>query len=107
MALDLTKPESIDEFGRLLESEQPQVGLLINAAGYGKFDAVMDVPLNDNLGMVDLNCRALIALTQLCVPYMEKGGLIVNIASMLSFFGGIRVPAYAASKGAVAQLTKL
>ncbi len=101
VALDLTRPESIDEFGRLLESEQPRVGLLINAAGYGKFDAVMDVPLNDNLGMVDLNCRALIALCQLCVPYMEKGGLIINIASMAALQPIPYIAVYGASKAFV------
>ena len=101
VALDLSTPEAAEEFSRLLDSEKPRVGLLINAAGYGKFDAVMDVPLNDNLGMVDLNCRALIALTQLCVPYMEKGGLIVNIASMAALQPIPYIAVYGASKAFV------
>ena len=106
VALDLSKPEAPEEFSRLLESEKPRVGLLINAAGYGKFDAVMDVPLNDNLGMVDLNCRALIALTQLTVPYMEKGGLVINIASMAAFQPIPYIAVYGATKAFVLSYSR-
>ncbi|MCR4621685.1 MAG: SDR family NAD(P)-dependent oxidoreductase [Clostridiales bacterium] len=106
VALDLSKPEATDEFARLLESEKPRVGLLINAAGYGKFDAVMDVPLGDNLGMVDLNCRALIALTQLTVPYMEKGGLVINIASMAAFQPIPYIAVYGATKAFVLSYSR-
>lgn len=106
VALDLAKPEAAEEFSRLLEAEKPQVGLLINAAGYGKFDAVTDVPLNDNLGMVDLNCRALIALNQLCVPYMAKGGLIINIASMAAFQPIPYIAVYGATKAFVLSYSR-
>lgn len=106
VALDLAKAESIDEFGALLEKEKPQVGLLINAAGYGKFDAVTDIPLGDNLGMVDLNCRALTALTQLSVPYMAKGGQIINIASMAAFQPIPYIAVYGASKAFVLSYSR-
>lgn len=57
---------------------------------------------------MQVNTRAVFRLTQVIGKFMlEQGsGKVINIASLLSFQGGIRVPAYAASKGAVMQLTK-
>jgi NAD(P)-dependent dehydrogenase (short-subunit alcohol dehydrogenase family) len=78
---------------------------LVNAAGILKraeefeietFEQVVDVNLNGMM-RVCLACKDKLVQTQ---------GSIVNIASMLSFFGGALVPAYSASKGGVAQLTK-
>ena len=79
---------------------------LVNAAGIIRrggieheaeaFDQVIDVNLSGTMRMCSL-CRPLLA---------QSRGTILNIASMLSFFGGGMVPAYAASKGGVAQLTK-
>ena len=58
--------------------------------------------------MIEVNLSAVFRLSQLAGRRMlqQGGGKIVNIASLLSFQGGITVPAYAASKGGVAQLTK-
>ena len=58
--------------------------------------------------MLDVNLTATFRLCQLAGREMLKTGYgkIINVASMLSFFGGWTVPAYAASKGGVAQLTK-
>src|SRR5262249_30562242 len=59
--------------------------------------------------VLEVNLSSVFRLSQLAGKHMiesERGGKIVNIASLLSFQGGITVPAYAASKGGVAQLTK-
>ena len=59
--------------------------------------------------VMNINTRSVFAMCQLAGRTFIKQksrGKIINIASMLSFFGGYTVPAYAASKGAVAQLTK-
>lgn len=69
----------------LLREEQPEVGLLINASGFGKFRAVMDTPLEVNLNMVDLNCKAVMALASSRCPYMPSGSQIINIASVAAF----------------------
>ena len=68
ISLDLSDPASYETYAALLREEQPEVGLLINASGFGKFRAVMDTPLEVNLNMVDLNCKAVMALCQLTVP---------------------------------------
>jgi len=67
-----------------------------------------DFPVGDWDAVLEVNLSSVFLLNQLAGRVMlEKGrGKIINVASLLSFIGGITVPAYAASKGGVAQLTK-
>lgn len=99
--LDVTQPEDIARFAATLE----RVDILVNCAGVifrqeefklPVFERVLDINLTGTMRV----CEAL--HSQLA----RSGGCIVNTASMLSFFGGGLVPAYSASKGGVAQLTK-
>ena len=63
LALDLTKPESIDEYKALLEKEKPNVSVLVNGSGFGRFGAFTDCPLEDYYSMIDLNAKALVGMT--------------------------------------------
>ena len=95
--IDLT----LQRFGRL--------DILINNAGTILRHAAVDYPLRDWHTVLQVNLTGVFQLSQLAGQTMidrGEGGKIVNIASLLSFQGGIHVPAYAASKGGVAQLTK-
>lgn len=68
-----------------------------------------EFPLEDWSRVLDVNLTAVFMLCQMAArQFMEQGegGKIITVSSMLSFFGGFTVPAYAASKGGVAQLTK-
>jgi 2-deoxy-D-gluconate 3-dehydrogenase len=84
------------------------VDILVNNAGTQDRYPAVDFPLEAFDAVMNINLRAVFALCQLFGrPMLERGeGKIVNLASLLSFQGGATVPAYAASKGAVAQLTK-
>ena len=62
LALDLTDRGSFQTYADALAEEPVEVGLLVNASGFGKFRAVVDTPLETNLNMVDLNCQAVVAL---------------------------------------------
>ena len=106
ISLDLTDRASFAAYAALLEEEKPQVGLLVNASGYGKFSAAMDAPLEVNLNMVDLNCMALMALCQLTVPYMPQGGRIINIASVAGDQPIPYINVYAASKAFVQRYSR-
>ena len=101
LPMDLTDSSFIVRMQTLLEEEQPQVKLLINAAGFGRFQAVEKTSLEDNLGMIDLNCRALAAMTQIVLPYMQKGGQIIEIASVAAFQPIPYINIYGASKAFV------
>lgn len=84
------------------------VNILVNSAGTQIRHDSTEFPLEDYDRVMDINARAVFQLcTGLGKPMVERrDGKIINLASLLSFQGGLRVPAYAASKGAVAQLTK-
>jgi 2-deoxy-D-gluconate 3-dehydrogenase len=85
-----------------------RVDILVNNAGTQERHQAIDFPLEAFERVLDVNLRAVFQLAQLFArPMLERGeGKIINLASLLSFQGGATVPAYAASKGAVAQLTK-
>ena len=106
---DLSAPEGA---GRLFEQAREHFGgvdILINNAGTIHREAAEDVSFEDWQSVLQVNLTSTFQLSQLVARDMIQrgtGGKIVNIASLLSFQGGIRVPAYAASKGGVAQLTK-
>lgn len=82
--------------------------ILVNGAGVQRRHACEDFPIEDWNFVLDINLTSVFALCQLAGRHFLKngGGKIVNIASMISFFGGFTIPAYAASKGGVSQLTK-
>jgi 2-deoxy-D-gluconate 3-dehydrogenase len=85
------------------------IDILINNAGTIHRDAAVDTTLESWQQVLQVNLTSVFQLSQLLardVFSRESTGKIVNIASLLSFQGGIRVPAYASSKGGVAQLTK-
>jgi 2-deoxy-D-gluconate 3-dehydrogenase len=91
---------TLKEFGR--------VDILVNNAGLIRRAPAADHSEADWDLVLDVNLSSVFRLCQLAGRVMleHKRGKIVNIASLLSFQGGVYVPAYAASKGGVAQLTK-
>ncbi|MBO4872666.1 MAG: SDR family NAD(P)-dependent oxidoreductase [Lachnospiraceae bacterium] len=106
VALDLSSPDAPTELEQLLKEEQPAVRLLVNASGFGKFEATEKTPLADNLNMIDLNCRAVAALCQLCLPYMQEGSRIVNIASVAAFQPIPYINVYGATKAFVLSYSR-
>ena len=106
IALDLSKDESMDEYAALLKSEDVSVRLLINCSGFGKFTAVMDSDLATNNNMVDLNCKALLSMCQLTIPYMTKGSKIINIASVAAFQPIPYISVYGATKAFVLSFSR-
>ena len=85
------------------------VDILVNNAGIIRRADALDFSEEDWDAVIDTNLKSVFFLSQAVVRHMvEQGrGKIINIASMLSFQGGIRVPSYTASKSGVAGLTKL
>ena len=86
-----------------------RVDILVNNAGTIHRDAAEEFKLEDWQRVLQVNLTSVFQLSQLVgrdLLARNSGGKIINLASLLSFQGGIRVPAYSASKGGVAQLTK-
>lgn len=105
--VDLEDPGSINEAAGQVLADRT-VDILVNNAGTQVRHPAAEFPLDEWDSVLQVNLRAVMQLCQLFGrPMLERRqGKIVNLASLLSFQGGLTVPAYAASKGAVAQLTK-
>lgn len=83
--------------------------ILVNAAGIQRRHNSEDFPLEDWNEVLNVNLNAPFELCQLAAREFisnNKKGKIINISSMLAFFGGFNVPAYSASKGGITQMTK-
>ncbi|MBE6632283.1 MAG: SDR family NAD(P)-dependent oxidoreductase [Ruminococcaceae bacterium] len=106
LSVDLTKSESIDELKKILAEEDPLISLLINCSGYGKFEAMAALTFEENVGMIDLNCRALTEMTYISLPYMEEGSEIVNIASVAAFQPIPYINVYGATKAYVLSFSR-
>ena len=106
VALDLLEQSSFDTFAQLLEAEKPNVKLLVNAAGFGKFGTYHKVSLQDECRMIDLNCKALVMMTRLTIPYMEKGSHILQLDSLSAFQPVPYINTYAATKSFVLSYSR-
>lgn len=106
IALDLSKAESFDEYKALLEAEKPEVSVLVNGSGFGKFGAFTDIPLETQLEMIDLNEKALVSMTYLTLPYMKEGGKIYQIGSLSSFQPVPYIGVYGATKSFVLSFSR-
>ena len=108
VAGDLAKKETPSDLIEATLKKFSRIDILINNAGTIRRSPAVDYSEEDWTTVIEVNLSAVFRLSQLAGRSMlERGsGKIVNIASLLSFQGGITVPAYAASKGGVAQLTK-
>jgi NAD(P)-dependent dehydrogenase (short-subunit alcohol dehydrogenase family) len=99
--LDITDKAAVDE----LIGGIPELDIVVNAAGIIRRDEEFDLEVFAQV--LDVNLTGAMRVCMAAHPKLAKSaGSIVNIASMLSFFGGARVPAYSASKGGMVQLTR-
>lgn len=106
IVLDLLKSESFDELRSLLEGEQPEIALLVNAAGFGKFGAYHKTTIEDDCRMIDLNCKALLVMTRLCIPYMKPGSHILELDSLSAFQPVPYITTYGATKAFVLSYSR-
>ena len=106
VCLDLGKEESFREYAALLEQEKPEVRLLVNAAGFGKFGSFEKIPIEDEARMIDLNCKALLVMTRLTLPYMHAGSHILQLDSLSAFQPVPYITTYGATKAFVLSYSR-
>lgn len=104
----IDRQENYRAFEECLAALGGDVDILVTAAGIQRRHSAEDFPLEEWDEVLNINLNSVFIMCQLAGRVMLKKGCgkIINVASMLSFFGGQTVPAYAAAKGGVAQLTK-
>ena len=83
LPLDLTAPEAITTLQAELAIANPTVSLLVGNAGCGYLGNFDESPLDEQLRMIDLNIRALTAVTRVVLPYIENGGHIMPCRNQL------------------------
>lgn len=105
-SLDLAKQEDLEKFKKILEQEKPKIRIMVNAAGYGLIGNVESLSLEENTGMVDLNCRALTAMTYMVLPYMAPNSNLIQMASSAAFMPQPKFAVYAASKSYVMSFSQ-
>src|SRR5215471_5253683 len=107
---DLLRNDSVPQIIETALAELGRIDILVNNAGIIRRASILDFSEKDWDDVIQINQRSLFFLSQAAAKQMVKqgqGGKIINIASMLSFQGGIRVGAYTASKSAVMGLTRI
>ena len=107
--IDLGKQDKIQALVDYAVKEFGRLDILVNNAGIIRRQDVLDFSEENWDDVISMNLKSLFFLSQACARYMKDngGGKIINIASMLSFQGGIRVVSYTASKSGVMGITKL
>lgn len=106
---DLLHKQVYVQLKKALLREQPDVRMLVNAAGFGKSGTVEEILEADRkiqLQMIDLNCIALSRMTFSCLPYLSRGSRIINLASAAAFCPQPRLAVYAATKSYVLSFSR-
>lgn len=107
---DFSDPSIASEVALKAEAPFGPIDILVNNAGTIRRNDALDFTEEDWDGVMNVNLKSVFFLSQAVARSMVSGGnggKIINIASMLSFQGGIRVASYTASKSGIAGLTKL
>mgnify|MGYP000220083682 CR=1 FL=1 len=106
---DLQKKHVYRQFYTELCQWHPNIRMLVNAAGFGKsgtFSKIAEKGKRIHTDMIDLNCTALIRITQMTLPYMKMGSRIINMASAAAFCPQPSFAVYAASKACVLSFSR-
>ena len=106
LALDLTLPSSLEEIKQKLQAENPNVKLLVNCSGFGKFAEFIESDIDFNASMCDLNLKSLILMNQTVLPYIKESGKILNVGSLSSFEPVPHLSVYAATKAGVLSFSR-
>ena len=106
IGLDLADAASFPTLEAMLKETKPNIKLLVNAAGFGKFGSHYRISPEDEAKMIDLNCKALVLVTRLCLPYMETGSHILQLDSLSAFQPVPYITTYGATKSFVLSYSR-
>jgi uncharacterized protein len=106
ISMDLTLQESLNQFELILFQESPNIKMLVNCAGYGIRKEFTEGTFEEEIGMVDINCKSMTAITYLCIPYMHKDSRVIQIASAAAFLPQAGFAVYSATKAYVLSFSR-
>ena len=106
ISADLATSEGLDKVRTALSEEKPEVAFLVNAAGFGNFGSFDQISEGEVAGMIDLNAKATVLITHMTIPYMKRGGRIIQLGSGSCFTPLPYFNVYSSSKVFVLHYTK-
>lgn len=106
ISMDITKEAQVERLQDMLMDNNCVIRMLVNCAGYGVIGDFAEGTIDDQTGMIRLNCEALTRVTHTCIPFMKKKSRIIQIASCAAFIPQPGFAVYAASKAYVDSFTK-
>lgn len=106
LVLDLQENDSLTQYQQLLQREQPEIAVLVNAAGFGFFGVFTEMDMAQQLASIDVNARALTGMCYLSIPYMKPGSQIYNMGSMSSWQPVPYINVYGATKAYVLSFSR-
>lgn len=106
LALDLTDGASFNLLRAMLRGLMPEVWMVVNAAGVGKIGGPAEIPGKELDRMIDLNCKAPVRMTGVTLPYIPRGGRIVEVCSTAAFQPFPYLNVYAASKAFLCRYSR-
>lgn len=104
--LDLSDLNSLQTISAMLEQEEPEIRLLVNAAGFGVFGPFEEKDLEKQLSSATVNSLALTGMCHVCLPYMKEGDSIVNMGSNSAWQPVPYQTVYGASKSYVLNFSR-
>ena len=105
-ALDLTLDESFETYKEALKRSKANVTVLVNCSGFGKFGRYDEIAVSTSANMIDLNCKALVKMTGLTLPFMSEGARIMQISSVAAFQPIPYIATYGATKAFVLSYSR-
>ena len=106
LSIDLSDGAAIKAYKDKLEAEKPEIVILANCAGYGKFGHYETIPTETHINMINLNCESAIYMTDYSLPYMKEGAKIMNVASCAGFQPIPYINIYGATKAFMVSYTR-
>jgi Short-chain dehydrogenases of various substrate specificities len=106
IVLDLSELRALDDYKAILESERPEIAILVNAAGFGVFGPFAEKDLQKQLSSATVNSLALTGMCHISLPYMKKGDCIINMGSNSAWQPVPYQAVYGASKSYVLNFSR-
>ena len=100
-SLDLQKREDLEKISAAITQYNPKIKVFVHSAGFGVMGKIEELSREEQMEMVEVNCRSVVSLTCAVLPYMESGGRLIYIASAAAFLPQPGFAVYAASKAFV------
>lgn len=104
--MDLTNEKNLEIYKNALSETNPDVKWLVNCSGFGKFGRFDEITVKTSVNMIDLNCKALVFMTESTLPFMKEGARVVQIASVAGFQPIPYIAVYGATKSFVINYSR-